>query len=126
MKIIVNWVISAVAILVAAYVLPGVMVAGFAAALVLAVVLGAINAFIKPFLVAVTLPINVMTLGLFTLVINAVLIMLASRVVPGFNVDGFWWALIFAVVLSVVTWVLEQFGAGNRPMMQPPSQGQAQ
>lgn len=110
MSIIINWLLSAVVIMVSAYLLPGVVVSGIVTALVLAVVLGAINAFIKPLLVALTLPINVMTLGLFIFVIDAALIMLATYVVPGFSVASFWWALIFAVVMAVVGWVIGQFG----------------
>lgn len=98
------------AILIAAYLLPGVVVAGFVPALVLAVVLGAINAFIKPILVVLTLPVTVLTFGLFLFVINAVLIMLASFIVPGFSVDGFWWALLFAIVLTLVNAVFDQLG----------------
>jgi putative membrane protein len=88
--------------------LPGVIVEGFISALVLAVVLGAINMFLKPILVLLTLPINILTLGLFSLVINALLIMLASAIVPGFSVSGFWWALAFSLVLSIVTAVLSR------------------
>lgn len=109
MSIIINWVISAVVILVSAYLLAGVSVDGFVTALVLAVVLGAINAFIKPILVVLTLPINVITLGLFTLVIDAALIMLAASFVPGFSVANFWWALAFGVVLAAVSWVVGHF-----------------
>ncbi len=108
MKLILNWVIGAVVILISAYLLPGVMVEGFISALVLAVVLGAINMFIKPILVVLTLPINILTLGLFSLVINALLIMFASAIVPGFSVAGFWWALAFSLVLAVVTAVLSR------------------
>lgn len=109
MKIFLNWLIYAVAIMITAYLLPGVSIEGFVAALILAVVLGAINAFIKPVVVILTLPINILTLGLFTLVINALLILLAAKIVPGFGVDGFWWAMLFAIVLSMVTWVLSRF-----------------
>ncbi len=109
MKIIINWVISALAILVTAYVLPGATVEGIMPALVLAVVLGAINAFLKPILLVLTLPINVLTLGLFTLVINAALVMLAAMIVPGFAIASFWWALLFAIVLSIVNWVFSGF-----------------
>ena len=109
MKIFINWVIYAAAIMVTAYVLPGVMVEGIVAALVLAVVLGAINVFIKPVVVILTLPINILTLGLFTFVINALLIMLAAMIVPGFGVASFWWAMLFAIVLSVVSWVFSKF-----------------
>jgi putative membrane protein len=93
-------------ILVVSYLLPGVLLTGFVSALIVSLVLGLVNAFIKPFLVLITLPINILTLGLFTLVINALLIMLVSYLVPGFKVDGFWWALIFSVTLSITSWLL--------------------
>lgn len=102
MKIIINWFISALVIIVASYILPGVHVASFTAALVTAVVLGIINVLIKPLLIILTLPITILTLGLFMLVINALMILLASRIVPGFVVDGFWWAFIFSIVISLI------------------------
>ncbi len=105
MQIIINWIIAAVAILIAAYLVPGIAVTGFVAALIVALVLGIINAVIKPILVLLTLPINVLTLGLFTWVINAVLVMLAAYVVPGFSVSGFWAALIFGLVLAIINWL---------------------
>ncbi|HQA95936.1 MAG TPA: phage holin family protein [Candidatus Colwellbacteria bacterium] len=114
MKTFINWVISAVAIIIAAYVLPGVNVDGFLAALILAVVLGAINAFIKPIILFLTFPINIVTLGLFTLVINAALVILASYIVPGFSVASFWWAMLFSIVLSFVTTVFSSFGTDNK------------
>lgn len=106
MSILINWILSAIAILVSAYIVPGVAVGGFLAALILAVILGAINAVIKPILIVLTLPINVLTLGLFTLVINAILIMLADLISPGFTVSSFWSAMLFSVVLAVVNWVV--------------------
>ena len=109
MKIIIHWIVSALAILVTAYVLPGVNVDGLTAALVLAVVLGAINAFLRPLLIVLTLPISIMTLGLFVLVINALLVLLASYIVPGFAVANFWWALLFGIVLAIVSSVLQMF-----------------
>jgi len=102
MEIIINWVISSLAILSAAYLIPGVHITDFFTAFVLAIVLGIINAVIKPFLIIFTLPINILTLGLFTLVINALLILLAAKIVPGFSVDSFWWALLFSVALSMI------------------------
>jgi putative membrane protein len=102
MKIILHWLVSAVSIIIAAYVLPGVHVSGIVAALVLAVILGVINAFIRPLLIILTLPLSILTLGLFTLIINAVLVMLAARLVPGVSIDGFLWALAFGVVLALV------------------------
>lgn len=107
MAILINWLLSALAIVVAAYVLPGVHVADFLTALVLAIVLGIINAILKPLLILLTLPITILTLGLFTLVINALLIMLATLIVPGFTVDTFLWALLFSIVLSLVNAVLQ-------------------
>ena len=109
MKLIIHWIVSALAILVAAYILPGVHVTGLVAALILAVVLGVINAVLRPLLIMLTLPITILTLGLFVLVINAALIMLAAYIVPGFTVDGFLWALVFGVVLAIVSSVLQMF-----------------
>ncbi len=109
MQMIINWFVSAVAIMIASYLLPGVMVSGLIAALVVAIVLGFINVFIKPVLILLTLPINILSLGLFTLVINALLVMLASAIVPGFRVDGFWWAMLFALVLFAVNLMFSIF-----------------
>jgi len=116
MKLIFNWIISAVAILIAAYVLPGVHVNGVITALVLAIILGAINIFIRPILVVLTLPLTFFTFGLFLFVLNALLIMLAAAIVPGFAVNNFWWALLFAIVLALITSVLHLLGreAGAR------------
>lgn len=94
------------AIIVSAYLLPGVTVLSFFAAFVTAVVLGIINAFIKPVLIILTLPLNVLTLGLFTFIINALLIMLTGIIVPGFEVTSFWWALLFGLILSLVNFML--------------------
>lgn len=106
MRLFIEWVVSAIAIGVSAYLVPGVMVTPVGA-LILAVVLGALNVFIRPVLLLLTLPITVLTLGLFSLVINAVLVMLAALIVPGFAVSGFWSALGFAAVLMVVNWVFD-------------------
>jgi putative membrane protein len=110
MKLFINWLIYAVAIIITAFLLPGVEVSGLFVALVVAVVIGGINAFVKPLFVLLTLPLTFLTFGLFLFVINALLIMLAAWIVPGFQVAGFWWALLFAVVLSVVNAVLYKFG----------------
>ena len=109
MSLLLNWLLSALAVLVASYVLPGVHVSGLFAALVVVIVLGLINLVVKPLLLLLTLPVNILTLGLFTFVINALLILLASKIVEGFAVDGFGWALLFSVVLSLVNAVLRQF-----------------
>lgn len=80
----------------------------FVTALLVALVLGLLNVFIKPLFVILTLPINILTLGLFTLVINAVIIMMVSALVPGFKVDGFWNAMLFSIVLSIVMWLINK------------------
>lgn len=108
MKIILNWFLSAVAIAITAYLLPGVTITGVVAVLVLAIVLGAINAILRPILILLTLPLNILTLGLFTFVINALLVLLAAAIVPGVAIGSFWWALLFALVLSIVSWFIHK------------------
>ncbi|MCX5795956.1 MAG: phage holin family protein [Elusimicrobia bacterium] len=102
MKILLHILVSGVAVYATARLLPGVHVAGFGTAIVAAVVLGVVNGFVRPILLIVTLPINLLTLGLFTLVIIGGCVELAAWLVPGFVVDSFWWALAFAAVLWVV------------------------
>ncbi len=99
----VNLIVNTLAVIISAYILPGVKVDGFLTAVVVAVVLGVVNMFIKPILLLLTLPLNILTLGLFTFVINAVLVLLVSSIVPGFKVSGFVYALLFSLVLSVVS-----------------------
>lgn len=106
MSFLIKWLVNALAIGITAYLLPGVRVSGVFAALVAALVLGLVNIFIRPLLLLLTLPLNILTLGLFTLVINALLIMLVAALVPGFSVRGFWWAVLFGLVLAVVNYVL--------------------
>lgn len=108
MIFLIKWLISTLAIVITAYLLPGVVVSTLFAALVTALVLGLINTFLKPLLIILTLPINILTLGLFILVINASLIMLTSVIVPGFDVKNFWWALLFSIILSIITFALNQ------------------
>lgn len=96
-----RWLISALVILAVSYLLPGIHVDGLFAALITALVLGLINAIIKPVVILLTLPINLITLGLFTFVINAALVMLAAKIVDGFSVDGFLWALAFSLIISL-------------------------
>lgn len=103
-KTLYHWAVGAVAILIAAYLVPGVTVT-LSGALVAAVVLGALNLFIRPVIRALALPITILTLGLFSLVIDACLALVAAYVVPGFIIAGFWPAVLFAVVLTVINWV---------------------
>lgn len=106
MKILWRWVLSAVAIVVAAYLVPNVTVESFGVALIVAIVLGLINISIKPALKLITLPLNILTLGLVGILINTLLIMLADRLVEGFTVTSLVPALIFGIVLGVVNWIL--------------------
>ncbi|MBP7089832.1 MAG: phage holin family protein [Syntrophorhabdaceae bacterium] len=92
-------------VMVASYIIPGVNVKGFFTAMWVALFIGIVNVLVKPFLIFITLPINILTLGLFTFVINALLIMLASSVIKGFEVKGFWIAMLFSVVLSVINFI---------------------
>ena len=102
MGIIINLLLSSIAVIISAYILPGVHVANFLTAVVVAIVLGIINAVIKPVLLILTLPINILTLGIFTFIINGLLILLVSSLVQGFRVDNFWWAVLFSIILSIV------------------------
>lgn len=113
MKALVNLVLSTIAVVVAAYIIPGVTIEGFFTALVVAVVLGLANALIRPILIILTLPLNIITLGLFSFVITALLVMLTGAIVPGFAVAGFVTALLFGVVLTLVNWAIFSM-SGNK------------
>lgn len=106
MRIFIHLLVSTVAVFVSAYVLPGVSVSGWQAAFVAAIVIGVLNVFIKPILVVLTLPVTILTLGIFMLVINALLVMFTDRLVDGFEVDGFLWAAVFSVILSLISGIL--------------------
>ena len=103
MNIILRIIISAVVAFGLSYILSGVHIQSFVSALILAVVLGLLNILVKPILIILTLPITIFTFGLFLFVINALIILLAAKFVNGFRVDGFWWALLFSLLLSILT-----------------------
>ena len=109
MQILLRWLLSAVAIIITAKLIPGIQVASFWTAIWLALLLGLINAVIRPILVLVTLPINILTLGLFTFVINGLLVMFASSIIKGFGVGGFLNAVLFSIVFSVISYLLNKF-----------------
>jgi len=106
MGLIIRWILSALTLLAISYYVPGISVHGFYTALIAALVLGLINALIKPLIILLTLPVNILTLGLFTLVINALLFWFASTVVKGFYVAGFWPAFWGAFIMWIVGWFL--------------------
>jgi putative membrane protein len=101
MKLLTRILVTSVLVLLIAHFMTGAKVAGFSTALLVAVVLGLLNIFIKPIFVLLTLPFTIFTLGLFLLVINAIIILLCTNIVGGFSVDSFWTALLFSVVLSI-------------------------
>jgi len=102
--------ISAVVAFGLSYILKGIHIDTPWTAIILALVLAILNTLLKPILILLTLPITILTLGLFLLVINALIILLGSKFVPGFSVDGFWWALLFSILLSFVTSIITPRG----------------
>ena len=107
MKAIIKLILMGVAVMISAYVIPGVYVDGFLVAVVVAVILALVNLVIKPVVTILTLPINILTLGLFTFIINALMILLVSSIVPGFTVVGWISAILFSIVLSLVDGILD-------------------
>ncbi len=106
MSFIIRLILSTMAVIVSAYILPGVAVDSFTTAILAALIISLLNVLVKPILIILTIPFTILTLGLFLLVINAIIILLASSVIAGFTVDGFWYALLFSIVLSIVNSLL--------------------
>ena len=104
-----RWLILTVAIMFASYLMDGIHVSGFLSAFFAAAILGILNAFFRPILILLTLPINILSLGLFTFLINAMLLKMASGVISGFEVNGFWSAVFGSLVISLVSWLLSSF-----------------
>ena len=115
--ILLRWLILTLAIMTAAYLFSGIHVNGFGSALFAALVLGILNAFFRPILLILTLPINVLSLGLFTFVINAVLLLMTSGVIGGLVVDGFGSAVFGSLIISLVSLLLSSF-VSNRGRVQ--------
>lgn len=106
MKLLLRWLINALTLIAIAYYLPGVEVAGFYAALITALILGLVNAVIRPVLILLTLPINILTLGFFTFVINGLMFWFVASIVDGFSVANYTAAFFGALILSLVSWLL--------------------
>jgi putative membrane protein len=109
MKFLVHWLIIAIALWVTAAILPGVHFESTTALAIGAVILGLVNALVRPILTILTLPITILTLGLFYLVVNGFVFLLASKIVPGFEVAGFWWAVLGAFVVGALSWFIGAF-----------------
>ena len=106
MRLLLVWVLNAIALLGVAYIYPGVQVQDWKSAAIAALVLGLVNTLVKPILVLLTLPVTILTLGLFLVVLNALLFWGVAEVLPGFHVNGFWAAVLGAILYSVIGWLL--------------------
>ena len=107
--IFIRWLTSTGAIIFTSYLLNGIHVDGFLTAFLAAAMLGILNALFRPIALLVTLPINILTLGFFTFVINALMLKMASGVIPGFNVQGFWSAILGSLMISTISWLFNSF-----------------
>ena len=106
MKLIIVWLLNALALLVVAYLMPSIQVAGFGGALIAAAVIGLVNMLIRPFLVLLTLPVTILTLGLFIFVINGILFFVVGNLLEGFEVQSLWSGILGAVLYSLISWAL--------------------
>ena len=113
MNFLVKLVVSTLAVIITSFILPGVEIKSAFTGVLVAAVLALLNAVVKPLLIILTIPITLFTLGLFLLVINAGIILLADKIVPGFSVNGFWSALFFSIIVALVTAILENLSKKN-------------
>ncbi|MBI5570270.1 MAG: phage holin family protein [Desulfomonile tiedjei] len=111
--IVIRWLITTLAIMAVPYVISGVQVKGFFSALLASAILGILNALVRPLLIILTLPLTIVTIGLFIFVINALLFQFAAALVPGMHVDSFWSALLASLIVSIVSWLLNSMIAGG-------------
>ena len=111
--ILIRWLTTTAAIVATSYLLDGIRVSGFLPAVFAAAVLGILNAFFRPIALLLTLPINILSLGLFTFIINALMLKMASGIIPGFDVYGFWTAISGSLLISVISWLLNSFISEN-------------
>jgi putative membrane protein len=107
--LIVRWLVITVAILLASTIVPGIQVASLKTAIIAAAILGIINVFLRPVLLVLTLPLTILTLGVFAFVINALMLLLVAHFVPGFEIDGFFSAFMGALIISIVSWIANRF-----------------
>ena len=111
--ILIRWLTLTISIIVASYLMGGIVVSGFFPAFFAAAILGILNAFFRPIALILTLPINILTLGFFTFLINAFMLKMVSGVIPGFNVHGFWTAVFGSLVISIISFILNSFISGR-------------
>jgi putative membrane protein len=105
----IRWLTLTGAIIITSYLINGIVIQGFFSAFFAAATLGVLNAFFRPIAIILTLPLNILSLGLFTFIINAVMLKMASGIISGFDVNGFWAAVIGSLVISIISWALNSF-----------------
>jgi len=115
MRILLVWLINALALIAVAYIVPSITVSSFGTALIAALILGLVNAIIRPVLVLLTLPVTIVTLGLFIFVINGLLFWLVGSFIRGFEVQGFWAGVFGSILFSIVSWLLSALVLRGRP-----------
>ena len=108
MNFILKWILFSLLIILIAWIIPGISVSGFLSAMFVVIIIGLINILIRPIVEFISLPINVLTLGIFSLVINALLFLLVGRIAPGFSIDGFWSGFFGAIILSIFTPLIDK------------------
>ncbi len=108
MNMILKWILLALLIMAIAWILPGITISGFLSAMIVVLVIALVNTFIRPLVQFISLPINVLTLGLFSLIINALLFLLVAKIAPGFSIDGFWSGFFGALILSIFTPLIDK------------------
>jgi putative membrane protein len=113
MMLLIRWIVNTLALLLVVTIVPGFAYRSWVTLAIAAAVLGLLNAVVRPILFVLTLPLTVITLGLFLLVLNAIMLELTAWLVPGFAIDGFWWAIVGALVLSIVSLVTGRIGRGE-------------
>jgi putative membrane protein len=114
MRFLLRVILNAAALLVAAWLVPGVQITGLGAAIVAGLLLGIVNALVRPILLLLTLPFTLLTLGLFIFIVNAICFALTAALVPGFRISGFFAALVGSIVVSIVSWILNSLAADDR------------
>ena len=117
MNMILKWILFALLIMFIAWVIPGINVAGFISALVVVLIIGLINTFIRPLVQLISLPLNFITLGLFSLIINTLLFLLAAKIAPGFRIEGFWSGFFGALILSLFTPLIDKIDVKRKKDM---------
>jgi putative membrane protein len=115
-RITIKWLALTASIMVTSYLIDGISVDGISSALLAAAVLGILNVFLRPIALILTLPVNILSLGFFTFVINAFMLIITSRLIPGFNVNGFWAAITGSLLISIVGWAINIFAAEKVPL----------